>query len=159
MNTSDVIRYGHGTLTSTLNGVAKEHWETPGVCGVWSVKDILSHLTSFELVLIDAMNELLGNEETPNLDALRQDFSNFNDGQVELRRGKTPDEVLAEYNAAHQEVMRLIEKVPVETRRTNGALTWYGPNYDLEDFIIYTNYAHKREHSAEINKFRDTLEA
>jgi len=30
-------------------------------------------------------------------------------------------------------------------------------DYALDDFIVYTNYGHKREHSAQIAAFRDGL--
>ena len=42
-------------------------------------------------------------------------------------------------------------------RREPGTLPWYGPEYDLEDFIAYTFYGHKREHMAQVNVFLDTL--
>jgi hypothetical protein len=38
-----------------------------------------------------------------------------------------------------------------------GTLPWYGPEYALDDFIVYSYYGHKREHSAQINVFRDQL--
>jgi hypothetical protein len=82
----------------------------------------------------------------------------FNDVQVEMRRDKTSAEILTEYKETHAQVMSLIEQVPEEKRRENGALPWYGMEYDLDDLIVYSNYAHKREHCAEINVFRDHLE-
>ena len=54
--------------------------------------------------------------------------------------------------------MDLIVRIPVETRHTNGVLPWYGAEYDLEDFIAYMYYGHKREHSAQIAVFKDKLE-
>ena len=51
----------------------------------------------------------------------------------------------------------LLAQIPYEGRRLNGTLPWYGEEYDLEDFIIYTFYGHKREHSAQIAAFRDQL--
>jgi hypothetical protein len=45
----------------------------------------------------------------------------------------------------------------LDRRRQNGALPWYGAEYDLEDFIAYSFYGHKREHTAQINVFRDAL--
>ena len=43
------------------------------------------------------------------------------------------------------------------TRRQAGLIDWYGAEYDLEDFLIYSYYGHKREHSAQIEVFKDLL--
>jgi hypothetical protein len=81
----------------------------------------------------------------------------FNDSEVELRKGKTVREVLGEYNDTHEQVRSLVARIPVETFRQTGTLPWYGMEYALDDFIVYTQYGHKREHSAQIAAFRDHL--
>ena len=65
--------------------------------------------------------------------------------------------MLAEYEVAYARAVTLMVRIPVEGRRLNGVLPWYGPEYSLEDFIVYTFYGHKREHSAQIEAFRDRL--
>lgn len=95
MNALDVLRYGHQTVLQTIDGMPDDEWETPNVCGVWSSKDIVSHLASFELAHVEVLNGLLGKND--------------------------------------------------------------GPEYDLEDFIVYTSYGHKREHCAQIKLFRKRL--
>jgi hypothetical protein len=64
---------------------------------------------------------------------------------------------LAEYQDAHSQTVALLAQIPAEARSQNGSLPWYGPDYDLDDFIVYTFYGHKREHSAQIAVFRDQL--
>ena len=48
-------------------------------------------------------------------------------------------------------------KIPVEVLRRPGTLPWYGAQYALDDFIVYQYYGHKREHTAQINVFKDLL--
>ncbi|HXV43743.1 MAG TPA: hypothetical protein VEC96_11830 [Anaerolineae bacterium] len=81
----------------------------------------------------------------------------FNDSEVELRQDKTMGEVLAEYNDTCAQVMTLAARIPAETFRQAGTLPWYGPEYDLDDYIVYSFYGHKREHSGQIAVFRDRL--
>lgn len=157
MNADDVLRYGHQTVTQTLDRLPPEAWDTPGVCGVWSVKEIIAHLASFEQLLVDVLNSLLGDKPTPTLDSFRRDYIRFNDAEVEARRDKTAGQVWAEYEQAHAQTLALIDQIPVETRRQNNILPWYGAAYDLEDFIAYSSYGHKREHSAQIAVFIDKL--
>ena len=159
MNTLDVLKFGHQTMLHTLAGVPQSEWERGGVCGIWSVKDIVAHLTSFEQLLAEVLlATFLKGGPTPALDMMTEVGGlAFNDAQVELRQAKTSAEILAEYEATHALVMAYMAQVPAETYRENGILPWYGLEYDLDDFIVYSNYAHKREHCAEINVFRDRL--
>ena len=157
MNAVDVLKYGHQTVLRTIDGLPESEWTTEGVCGWWSTRHIIAHLGSYELLLVDVLTTFLDGGPTPCLDQFLSMGMEFNDAQVEMRNGKTPEEVLAEYNEAHARVMALIPQVPEERRRQAGALPWYGMEYDLEDFIAYQYYGHKREHSAQIAVFLDTL--
>lgn len=155
MNAADVLKYGQRTLLRTLDGIPDAEWEKEGVCGWWSVKNIVAHLASYELVLVDILKTFLGEDAAPTLELYSKPA--FNDQQVALRKDKTPSETLAELNEAHTQVMALIQRVPLELRRRVGTIPWYGAEYDLEDLIAYMYYGHKREHSAQIAVFKDTL--
>jgi hypothetical protein len=92
-------------------------------------------------------------QPTPTLE-LFVGHEKFNDEQVALRKDKTPAEALAEYEHWHAQAMALAQRVPPELYRKPGVLPWYGAEYDLEDFLVYTYYGHKREHSAQIALFK-----
>ncbi len=55
MNAVDILKYGHLTVLQTLDGFPESAWDTQGACGVWSVKDIIAHLASYEQVLVDVL--------------------------------------------------------------------------------------------------------
>ena len=157
VNVLDMLKYGNLAFEAAYENIPAEHWEVAGVTGFWSTKDIVAHLTSWELVLGDVLTTFAGGGPTPHLDELSRVNKGYNDSEVEKRQGMTPAEVVAEYQAAHERVMNLVPQVPSETYRENGTLPWYGSGYCLDDFIVYINYAHKREHAAEINVYRDRL--
>jgi hypothetical protein len=157
MNASDILKYGHGTVLQTIDGLPESGWETPGACGVWSVKDIIAHLASYEYVLVDVLTTFVGGGPTPYLNKFTEPGGSFNDSEVAARKDKTVSDVLGEYNDTHAQVMSLAARIPVETFRQTGTLPWYGMEYALDDFIVYTQYGHKREHSAQIAAFRDHL--
>jgi hypothetical protein len=156
MNARDILKYGNQTFLGALESVSKSEWETSGVCGVWSVKDIVAHLASYELVLVDILTGFLGGGPTPHLDKFKEGRG-FNDSQVAMRKGKSAADALAEYTDAHTEVMNRIAQIPTEKLRETGTLPWYGVEYALDDFLVYTYYGHKREHSAQLDAFRDKL--
>lgn len=157
MNTLDILKYGQLTVLSTLKDFPKGELSTPGACAVWSVKDIIGHLASYEQALVEVLSGFLEGGPTPTLEKMGAGLQQFNDYEVALRQGRTMAEVLAEFNNTHAQVMALAPRIPTETYRQNGALPWYGSEYDLDDFIVYTYYGHKREHSAQIAAFRDRL--
>lgn len=160
MNTADVLRYGHQMVLKTIEDFPDSGWTRPGACGTWSAQDVLAHLTSYEAMLADILRQVSGDDApTPTLDRAFADFRSFNDSEVTARQGQTTQAVIDEYKAHHAEVMRLLEQVPESTLRQNGVLAWYGENYDLEDFIVYTSYGHKREHCAQLYVQRDRLSA
>ena len=159
MNTLDILKYGHQTMIGAVEGIPEADWYTDGVCGVWSVKDIIAHLASFEFLLIDVLHSFLDDDPTPTLDRFNANAQQFNDDEVGWRRDKTVQEVWDEYEAAYKQTLALMAQIPVNTRCANGALPWYGAQYSLEDFIVYSFYGHKREHSAQINVFQDQLAA
>jgi uncharacterized damage-inducible protein DinB len=158
MNATDILKYGQATALQAIDGFPETEWETPGACGVWSVKDIIAHLASYEEVLVDILSGFVGRHPTPYLDKFTGLGSQFNDTEVERRKGRTAREVLDEFNDAHAQVMALAEQMRPEQFRQTGTLPWYGMEYALDDVLVYMYYGHKREHSAQIAAFRDRLD-
>ncbi len=159
MNAFDILKYGQGTVLQTIEGFPESAWETPGACGVWSVKDIIAHLTSYEHVILDVLSTFVSSGPTSYLNKFTDRGINFNDTEVAARNGQSAKEVLGEFNDTHAQVMSLAARIPAETFRQTGTLPWYGMEYALDDFIVYNQYGHKREHSAQIAAFRDHLTA
>jgi hypothetical protein len=154
MNADDVFRYGHLTVLQAIDGLSDAEWETPGVCGVWSTKNVIAHLASYELASGDVFAQILGQGETPTLDLMLSQGAAFNDGQVAQRASQTVAETLEEYTKAYDRAAALLAQVPLDQRRQAGLLPWYGAEYDLEDLLTYLSYGHKREHSAQIDVYR-----
>jgi hypothetical protein len=161
MNARDILYYGHDFVTRNLADLPMAHWETENVCGWWSTKLIIAHLASFEYVLKDVLTSFLEEDaETPNLVEFTQlGGEGFNEQAIKLRRGRTPAELYAEYTAICQDNIDLVARLPEETLRQPGTLPWYGEAYALDDLIVYQYYGHKREHTAQVNIFKDALKA
>ena len=69
MNVGDVLKYGHEMVIQAVDGLADPDWLTPGVCGIWTVKDVIAHLGSAELLVADVLATFVGSGPTPYLDA------------------------------------------------------------------------------------------
>jgi hypothetical protein len=157
MNAGDILEYGHGTILQSVDGLPDAAWETGGVCGVWSTREIVAHLASYEQLLVEVLSGFTGGGPTPYLEMWCEPGMGFNDKQVALRKDASPADVRAEYTGAHERVRARVAEIPADTFRRTGTLPWYGAEYSLDDFIVYTYYGHKREHAAQIAAFRDRL--
>ena len=157
MNAADVLHYGHQEIMRAVEGVANAHWETSGVCGYWTVKDVLAHLDSYERMLIEMVDILQGQGPGPVLQQRMADGEQFNDNQVADYQQKSPEQVLAEYQANCQQARARVAEIPAEMLRQPGTLPHYGEEYAFDDMLVYQYYGHKREHSAQINAFVDRI--
>ncbi|MCJ7824098.1 MAG: maleylpyruvate isomerase N-terminal domain-containing protein [Anaerolineales bacterium] len=158
MNTLDILKFGHLTMVASLEKVDLSDWETPGVCGIWNVKDIVAHLASYELWHVEVLNDILGISAPTPIGGSRADNGDrFNDVEVEKRRESSAQEVFDEYRSGQSQLIALARKVPAGRYSENGTLPWYGKQYCLNDFLVYSSYGHKREHSAQVNAYRDRL--
>jgi hypothetical protein len=153
VNALDILQYGNLTFVKTVQAVPLAEREVAGVCGRWSVKDIIAHLASFEIVLTEVFSGLLKSSSSPTLDQWLTNPEAFNQQQVLLRRDKSPRDVLTEYVLTFDKVMALAIQIRAELWQEHGILPWHGGQYSLDDFIVYQYYGHKREHSAEIAIF------
>ena len=155
MNVRDVLKYGHKDVVTTVEGLSDEEWEVPEVTTSWSVKDTIGHLAAYELLLEDAFTSVLDpSAPAPTLQTMQTSAKSFNDIEAGSRRQRSGREVWGEYTAAHERVMRLLDRFTPERLREPGTIPWYGAGYSLDDFVVYANYAHKREHVAQIRLFR-----
>jgi hypothetical protein len=156
MHAEDVFRYGHETLIRELESLPDSVWALPNAIGEWRVHDIVAHLAANEQVIESLFRSLLGEPPTAILQAYMQARGeDFNRENVTRLSDLTPMQLMQEYRSAHQRAGEALMKIPVETRRQRGLLAWYGEEYDLEDFILYASYGHKREHAAQIAQVRD----
>jgi len=158
MNAKDIIFYGNRDVLSTFGKVPADKWDITGVCGIWTAKDVLAHLTSYERILDEVIKSMHDETvSTPHVDKIKKSYSDFNKEQVAARKNKLPKKILEEYSKANASIMKQIENMPKEMFLKIGVVPWYGKEYCLDDFIVYMNYAHKKEHLTQVNIFVENL--
>jgi hypothetical protein len=148
MNTVDVLMYGQRTVRATIDRYTLDDWER--IClGVWTAKDLLGHLGAFEVRFADVLAGFVG--ASPESDLMSVDPAVFNDAQAAVRKDWRVDQVMDEFLEAHERVMRHAHAISAETWREVGTIPWYGPEYSLDDLVVYQMYGHKREHDPQLS--------
>jgi hypothetical protein len=157
VNSPDILKYGHRTLMHEIEGI--DEWDTPGVVGTWTAKDLLAHLASYEHLIAEVLHSLLdAKSDSPTIQQMGElGHDAFNDAIVAASRDKSLAQVRADYDSAHEQVKTFGGQVSAETLRQPGTIPWYGTDYSVDDFIVYTQYGHKREHSAQFAAFKDQM--
>ena len=153
MNAAEVLDNSHLMIIQAVDNLPELEWDIPNACGVWSVKDIIAHLTSYEHVLVDIFNTFLGHEPTDYIYKFIHNGAQFNDEEVEKRKYDLAFQVLGEYNDAQVEAVSLLAQIPAEKVAQPGTMPWYGLQRCLAD-VISIFYDHACEHCAQISAFR-----
>ena len=147
MNTLDVLMYGQRTVRSTIDRYRPDDWGRIAL-GVWTAKDLLGHLGAFEVRFADQLAPFVGAALVSDLPTA--DPRTFNDDQAAVRKDWPLQAVLDEFLEAHERVMGHARSIPPETWREVGTIPWYGPEYSLNDLVVYQMYGHKREHDPQL---------
>ncbi len=147
MNPIDIMTYGQRTIDELIGRLRPDDW-TAIALGVWTTKDLVGHLGAFEVRFAEVMAMFTG--ETPRTNLLAATTETFNDDQAAIRVDWTVAQVLAELRDAHALVMSLAGRIPADAWLRVGTIPSYGPQYSLDDLLVYSMYGHKREHAPQL---------
>jgi hypothetical protein len=115
------VHEAHKQVTNVLDSLTDEQLMRVGLNAEWSVKDLLAHLASWnergarELVSIEQ-----GTWQPQKLEIAA--VHEFNAEVVNGKRIKPFSDVRADFDRAHEEMMRLIENLPEELDENSPAL-------------------------------------
>ncbi|HEX2755906.1 MAG TPA: DinB family protein [Candidatus Limnocylindrales bacterium] len=152
MNPHDILMYGQRQIDELIDRLRPGDWEAIAL-GTWTTKDLVGHLGAFESRFVEILTVFLGEEPATNL--WQQPLDTFNDDQAAVRREWSVEAILGELRDAHAQSMALVPRIPAERWREVGTIPWYGPEYALDDLVVYLMYGHKREHSPQLETVLD----
>jgi hypothetical protein len=154
MNTLDMLEYSHLLLLNTLDKLRQDEINVPGVYGIWTIKDTIAHLASYEALTLDVLTSLGADHPTPVLDRWLTSPRTFDNEEIAARSEKSFDDVLREYNEIYAVVIDQLIHTPETRLREVRRLQGYSGSIKAEDFLIHISYEHKLKHCAHIMAFR-----
>ena len=157
MNTSDVLEQSHTAVMQAVDDLSEDEWDVPGVCGEWSVKEVIAHLASYERLLLDMIHTLQGDEVTPYIRTFLANGQAFNEEMVGSRQFETAQQVLDEYEDAQVQTTSALATLPQEKIQQVGTMPWYHADRCLAD-VITTFCDHSQQHSSQIINFRKRVD-
>lgn len=117
----------------------------PGVVERWSIRDLLSHITTWEEEALKALPVILRGKPLRRYSTLYGGIDAFNAQTHERKRGYPLDRVLQELAGTHRRLLAFVENVSDSA---------FAVENRLLRRLRQDTYAHYREHAAHISAWR-----
>lgn len=117
----------------------------PGVVERWSIRDLLSHITTWEEEALKALPDILQGKPLRRYSTLYGGIDAFNAQTHERKRGYPLDQVLQELAGTHRRLLAFVENVSDSA---------FAAENRLLRRLRQDTYAHYREHAAHISAWR-----
>ncbi|MCL5266042.1 MAG: DinB family protein [Chloroflexi bacterium] len=134
-------------LVALAKSLTSEQLQLPTENEGWSVKDTLAHVASSEGGLLATVNRILGGQVAtrPGFD-----LNAYNQQQVEKRRNRSVDELLAELDASRPEALKRFGELTDEQLATRGNMASGTP---IDVISVFQRIGdHERLHCDQIRK-------
>ncbi len=127
-------------------GLSESELMEPGVTGVWSVRDIIAHVTWWEEEALTHLPLILKGGKTPRYSVTYGGIDAFNAQMTEQKRSLSLSEVLRHWDDTHRRLIDYVQRAPEEqfTRETR-----------FRRRLRLDTYSHYPKHAKAIRKWRE----
>jgi hypothetical protein len=148
----DHIRAAHDKLLAALDGLKDDEMLRPGVVGLWSVKDVLAHVTVWQSELITALSRLGASKQIPNIVQI-EDIDEWNMEQYRTNAPRGLDLILEDFHGVHKHLLKTVEGMD-EKMLTNARRYPWMEGEPLSYLIAENGFWHEAEHAEQIVAWR-----
>ena len=142
-----ILKSTRKAFESLIPLIAESERNTLPVCGVWTVKDVIGHLTDWEKVGVHGLLQVATGHSS-NFDTVIDDFDTFNSQKAALRRGQSWAFVWSDFNETRQKMLDLLEQIPDEMMSRPFQAAW---GSQATPYYFATIFAeHEMEHAADV---------
>lgn len=128
-------------LTASLESFDEDELTIPNVIGIWSLKDLIGHLETWDRIAIRSLADAENGRVKPDGQSESQpsgSINEFNEADADQKRHKSIALLWQELNTTHAEL--------VDRLKTSNGLS--------DDLIRHDTYAHYADHLNDIRKWQ-----
>jgi hypothetical protein len=147
----DLIEDEKGRLEAVLGQLTRDQMLTADLEGGRSVKDILVHITAWELKMIQWINETLAGSvpQRPAPGMTWDDLDQLNEQIYQENKDKELSEILAAYDTAYEKSLELIQSLSDQDLFDGERFAWRQGD-PLWHMVAANTWWHFKEHHAQI---------
>lgn len=150
------VRQARADMMEALEGLPADAMLRPGVIGMWSIKDILAHLSIWQSELITALDQLDNPTRVPHVAEI-EDIDEFNAEQYRVNVRRPLDVVIEDFEGVHKHLIKTIEELDEKILNDGRRFPWM-EGEPLWYLIAENGYWHEQEHAEEIRAWREENE-
>ncbi len=148
------MEQGREDFMKSLDGLSEDDLLAPDVTGLWSVKDILFHLTMWEAELVTLLWQALENQNPTTAHTSGETLDKTNASWTALGAGRSLAQVFEDfYNVRKQTIRRLNAFRNVDFENPT-RYAWLSGR-SLWEWVAEDTFRHDAEHAAEIRLWRE----
>ncbi len=148
------LRAARERLLSAIAGLGEDDMLRVGAVGIWSVKDVLAHLVSWEAELVTALTRLPQNAGRPPQIVEIEDIDEWNAEQYRSNAPRALAAVLEDFHGVHKHLLEAIAALDNRTLDDNRRFPWM-EGEPLSYLILENAVWHEEEHAADIRAWRE----
>ncbi len=146
------IKQAREHMLAALDGLPQDAYLRPGVIGMWSVKDILAHLTIWYSELITALSKLDNPKQAPGIVNI-EDIDEFNEEQYRENVRRPLAVIMEDFEGVYKYLIKAIEGLDDDTLNNVRKFTWM-EGEPLWYLLAENAFWHEKEHADEITQWR-----
>lgn len=139
------------TLRQAIQGLGEEEMTQVQVEGVWTIKDVLGHIASWEEICLEPLRPYADGKPFQVEDI--KDYLNVNQGLVDRKQDTSLDAILDEWDAIRQELTATASKLSAEQWEQKVISPWGDEGTVTE--MLDELYEHELEHAHTIQQWRE----
>jgi len=151
----DDLHAARGTLLQAIEGLTNDQMLRVGAAGLWSVKDVLAHLVSWEAELVTVLSQLEQHKRRVPRIVDIDDIDEWNAEQYHINAPRPLEAVLEDFYGVHRQLIAAIERLDDNLLDNNRLFPWM-EGEPLSYLIAENAIWHEEEHAEDIRAWRET---
>ncbi len=133
-------------LLASVDGLSDAQMVEPGVVGEWSVKDIMAHITTWELEALKHLPEIASGKPQQRYKDVYGGLEAFNALKFAENRERSLDEVRSRFSETHEQLLHYLDTVPDELLNSRER---------FRSRVRWDTYSHYPMHAEHIRAWRE----
>jgi len=138
------------TLHQAIEGLSEEEMTQPQVEGVWTIKDVLGHIASWEETCLEPLQRYA--DGGPFEVEVIEDYLAWNDEKAARKRDIPLDAILDELATVRQGLLEAASRLSAGQWKQRVPFSWGGQGTIAE--VLHVFYQHELEHVRSIQRWR-----